>query len=68
MLSSYAIKQVAPVVAEEDAKLVVITVYTFISREMYLIFYRVIEEGVEILRVVSGYRDLENLFSEQGED
>jgi toxin ParE1/3/4 len=28
------------------------------------IFYRPIEEGVEILRVVSGYRDLEGLFSE----
>ncbi|BAY38496.1 plasmid stabilization system protein [Nostoc sp. NIES-2111] len=34
----------------------------------YLIFYRPIEEGVEILRVVSGYQDLEGLFSEQGED
>ena len=28
----------------------------------YLIFYRPIEEGIEILRVVSGYRDLEKLF------
>ena len=26
--------------------------------------FRPIEEGVEILRVVSGYRDLEGLFSE----
>jgi toxin ParE1/3/4 len=27
--------------------------------EEYLIFYRLVEDGVEILRVVSGYRDLE---------
>jgi len=33
-----------------------------------LIFYRQIEEGVEILRVVSGYQDLEGLFLEQDED
>lgn len=32
--------------------------------ESYLIFYRSIEEGVEILRVVSGYQDLETLFEE----
>lgn len=25
----------------------------------YLVFYRPIEEGIEVLRVVSGYRDLE---------
>jgi toxin ParE1/3/4 len=30
----------------------------------YLIFYRSIEEGIEILRVVSGYRDLEKLFDD----
>ena len=30
----------------------------------YLIFYNPIEAGIEVLRVVSGYRDLENLFSE----
>lgn len=34
----------------------------------YLIFYRPIEEGVEILRVVSGYQDLEGLFLERDED
>jgi len=28
----------------------------------YIILYRVIEDGVEIVRVVSGYRDLESLF------
>lgn len=33
----------------------------------YLIFYRPIEEGIEILRVVSGYRDLEVLFDETKE-
>ncbi len=32
--------------------------------EDYLIFYRASAEGIEILRVVSGYRDLENLFSD----
>ena len=35
--------------------------------EAYLIFYRLIEDGVEILRVVSGYQDLESLF-EDSED
>jgi toxin ParE1/3/4 len=33
----------------------------------YIILYRVIEDGVEIARVVSGYRDLESLFSESDE-
>ncbi|QYX33648.1 type II toxin-antitoxin system RelE/ParE family toxin [Sphaerospermopsis torques-reginae] len=28
----------------------------------YIILYRVINNGVEIVRVVSGYRDLESLF------
>ncbi|MDJ1178449.1 type II toxin-antitoxin system RelE/ParE family toxin [Roseofilum sp. BLCC_M91] len=28
----------------------------------YLIFYRQIAEGVEILRIISGYRDLKALF------
>ena len=31
--------------------------------EDYLIFYRQIPNGVEIVRIVSGYRDLEALFS-----
>ncbi len=30
----------------------------------YIIFYRVIDDGIEIIRVVSGYRDLEYLFLE----
>lgn len=30
----------------------------------YLIFYRPIADGIEILRVVSGYRDLDALFDE----
>ncbi len=30
----------------------------------YIIFYRVIDNGIEIIRVVSGYRDLESLFLE----
>jgi toxin ParE1/3/4 len=33
----------------------------------YLIFYRPIEGGIEILRVVSGYRDLEALFQDEDE-
>ncbi|MEH2158575.1 type II toxin-antitoxin system RelE/ParE family toxin [Nostoc sp.] len=28
----------------------------------YLIFYRPIAEGIEVVRIVSGYRDLETLF------
>jgi toxin ParE1/3/4 len=35
--------------------------------EQYLIFYRLIDGGVEIVRVVSGYRDLEALFTESDE-
>lgn len=30
----------------------------------YIIFYRVIKENIEIIRVVSGYRKLNSLFSE----
>ncbi|GAA6616290.1 type II toxin-antitoxin system RelE/ParE family toxin [Scytonema sp. NUACC26] len=30
----------------------------------YIILYRVTDGGIEILRVVSGYRDLESLFAE----
>ncbi len=30
----------------------------------YLIFYQQVEEGIEIARVVSGYRDLDTLFDE----
>jgi toxin ParE1/3/4 len=36
--------------------------------EDYLIFYRPIEKGIEIVRVVSGYRDLEALFSSQDDE
>ena len=31
----------------------------------YLIFYRYNEDGVEIMRIVSGYRDIDALFQEQ---
>lgn len=34
----------------------------------YLILYRSIEGGIEIVRVLSGYRDLEALFSTENED
>lgn len=34
-----------------------------ISVNPYIIFYRLIEDEVEIIRVVNGYRDLESLFS-----
>lgn len=30
----------------------------------YIIFYRVIDDGIEVIRVISGYRDLESLFLE----
>ncbi len=33
-----------------------------ISFMQYIIFYQVIDEGIEILRVVSGYRNLEAVF------
>jgi toxin ParE1/3/4 len=36
-----------------------------ISVEEYLVFYRLIENGVEILRVISGYRDLDALFADE---
>ncbi|NES81639.1 MAG: type II toxin-antitoxin system RelE/ParE family toxin [Moorea sp. SIO2B7] len=31
----------------------------------YLIFYRPLDNGIEILRVISGYRDLEKLFGDE---
>ncbi|MBD2359020.1 type II toxin-antitoxin system RelE/ParE family toxin [Tolypothrix sp. FACHB-123] len=34
----------------------------------YIILYRVTDSGIEILRVVSGYRDLESLFEDSGDD
>lgn len=33
----------------------------------YLIFYRLIDEGIEIVRVLSGYRDFEAIFPELGD-
>lgn len=30
----------------------------------YIIFYRITDSGIEIVRVVSGYRNLESLFAE----
>jgi toxin ParE1/3/4 len=30
----------------------------------YIIFYRIIDDGIEIIRVISGYRDLKSLFLE----
>ncbi|OWY66762.1 plasmid stabilization protein [cyanobacterium TDX16] len=30
--------------------------------DAYLIFYRLVENGIEVERVVSGYRDLDTLF------
>jgi toxin ParE1/3/4 len=36
--------------------------------EGYIILYRVLSDGVEIVRVVSGYQDLSSLFSESDED
>jgi toxin ParE1/3/4 len=34
----------------------------------YVILYRVINGGIEIVRVVSGYRNLESLFTESMDD
>lgn len=34
----------------------------------YLIFYRLVSDGIEVIRVVAGYRDLEALFVENDED
>jgi toxin ParE1/3/4 len=36
--------------------------------EDYLIFYCLVPEGIEVIRVVGGYRDLEALFAENDED
>ncbi|MDZ8024766.1 MAG: type II toxin-antitoxin system RelE/ParE family toxin [Nostoc sp. DedQUE01] len=33
----------------------------------YIILYRVIDNGIEIVRVVSGYRNIESLFAEPDE-
>jgi len=35
-----------------------------ISLEGYIIFYRILDDGIEILRVVSGRRDFPSLFEE----
>ncbi len=37
-----------------------------LSLEGYVIFYRVLDDGVEILRVVSGRRNFPSLFEESG--
>lgn len=35
-----------------------------LSLEGYIIFYRVLDDGIEILRVVSGRRDLPSMFDD----
>jgi toxin ParE1/3/4 len=35
-----------------------------LSLEGYIIFYRILDDGIEILRVVSGRRDLPSVFEE----
>jgi toxin ParE1/3/4 len=35
-----------------------------LSLEGYVIFYRILDDGIEILRVVSGRRDFPSLFNE----
>jgi toxin ParE1/3/4 len=37
-----------------------------LSLEGYIIFYRILDDGIEILRVVSGRRNLPSLFSDPG--
>ncbi|OUL27192.1 plasmid stabilization protein [Nostoc sp. RF31YmG] len=39
-----------------------------IPLESYIILYRLIADGIEIVRVVSGYRNLQSLFSESDDD
>lgn len=39
-----------------------------VALDGYIILYRLTDSGIEILRVVSGYRDLESLFANSGED
>lgn len=34
----------------------------------YIIFYRLIENGIAVERLLSGYRDLEALLSENGDN
>lgn len=34
----------------------------------YIIFYRPIENGIEVVRILSGYRDLEAMFSDFDQD
>lgn len=36
-----------------------------IPLKSYIIFYRVIPDGIEVLRVISGQQDLEDLFNDQ---
>lgn len=38
-----------------------------IPLDKYIILYRLIENGVEIVRVVSGYRNLKSLFEQKDE-
>jgi toxin ParE1/3/4 len=35
-----------------------------LSFERYLIFYRVVKSGIEVARVLSGYRDIDALFDQ----
>lgn len=35
-----------------------------LSFERYIIFYRILEDGIEILRVISGRRDFPSMFEE----
>lgn len=46
--------------------------YAFISEDLrgtplmgYIIFYQVVDEGIEILRVISGYRNIEQVLGEE---
>ena len=39
-----------------------------IALEDYLIFYRLVSGGIEVMRVLGGYRDLKGLFTENNEE
>jgi toxin ParE1/3/4 len=36
--------------------------------ERYLIFYRTLPDGIEVIRVLHGMRDLDRIFGEQRDD
>ncbi len=48
----------------DEVAIILAAVYG-VSQEDYLIFYRPIDGGVEVARILSGYQDLETIFSKE---